>query len=117
MSNVNGVAVDSVDIKIRIRISGNKFQEQHYFKNGRPKETPKEPISFTFAVKVSTPMTKFMKELAFPIFKVPLENHDYIISLQTEGQPQEIFDQENMNGKSIWLGLYNQIGLVEESKV
>ena len=46
-------------------------------------------------------MTEFMKELVFPIFKVPLENHDYIISLQTEGQPQEIFDQENMNGKTI----------------
>ena len=42
-----------------------------------------------------------MKELVFPIFEVPLENHDYIISLQTEGQPQEIFDQENMNEKTI----------------
>ena len=101
MSNVNGVAVDSGDIKIRIQISGHKFQEQRYFKNGRPRETPKESISPTFVVKVSTPMTKFMKELVFPIFEVPLENHDYIISLQTEGQPQEIFDQENMNEKTI----------------
>ena len=101
MSNVNGAAVDSGDIVIRIRISGNKFQEQRYFKNGRPRETPKEPISCTFAVKVSMPMTKFMKELVFPIFNVPRENNDYLISLQMEGQPQEIFDQENMNGKTI----------------
>ena len=89
MSNVNGVAVDSDDIKIRIRISGNKFQEQRYFKNGRPRETPNERISPTFVVKVSMPMTKFMKELVFPIFEVPLENHDYIISLQTDGQPKK----------------------------
>ena len=61
MSNVNDVAVDSGDIEIRIQISGNKFQEQRYFKSGRPRETPKEHISPTFAVKVSTPMTKFMK--------------------------------------------------------
>ena len=101
MSNVNGVAIDSGDIKIRIWISGSKLQEQRYFRNVRPRETPKEPISPTFAVKISTSMTKFMKELVFPIFEVPLENHDYIISLQTEGQPQEIFDQENMNEKTI----------------
>ena len=101
MSNVNGIAVDSGDIVIHIRIFGNKFQEQSYFKNGRPRETQKERMSPTFAVKVSTPMTKFMKELVFPIFKVPLENHDYLISLQTEGQPQEIFDQENMNEKTV----------------
>ena len=101
MSNVNGVSGDSADIEIRIQIFGNKFQEQHYFKNGRPRETPKEFISYNFAVKVSTPMTKFMKKLVFPIFEVPLEKNDYIISLQMEGQPQEIFDQENMNGKTI----------------
>ena len=101
MSNVNCVTIDSGDIEIRIRISGNKFQEQRYFKNGRPRETPKERISPTFVVEVSTPMTKFKKELVFPIFDEPLENLDYIISLQTEGQPKEIFDQENMNEKTI----------------
>ena len=35
--------------------------------------TPKEHKSYTFAVKVSTPMTTFIKELVFPIFEVPLE--------------------------------------------
>ena len=37
MSNVNGVAGDSADIEIRIQISGNTFQEQRYFNNGKPK--------------------------------------------------------------------------------
>ena len=73
MSNVNVIAVDSGDIEIRIQISGNKFQEQRYYNSGRLRETPTELISSTFAVKVSTPMTKFMKKLVLPIFKVPRE--------------------------------------------
>jgi hypothetical protein len=101
MSNVNGIAVDSDDIEICIPISGNKFQEQHCYDNGKPMPTSKELMSSTFTVKISTQMMKFMKELVFPIFNVPRENNDYLISLQTEEQPQEIFDQENMNEKTI----------------
>ena len=105
MSNVNGVAGDSADIEIRIQISGNRFQEQHYFNNGKPKPKPKsvpdEHISPCFVVKGSTLMTKFMKEEVLPIFGVPDGGNDYLISLQTVGQPHEIFDQEEMNGKTV----------------
>jgi len=105
MSNVNGVAGDSADIEIRIQISGNRFQEQRYFNNGKPKPKPKsvldEHISPRFAVKGSTLMTKFMKEEVLPIFGVPDGGNDYLISLQTVGQPHEIFDQEEMNGKTV----------------
>ena len=105
MSNVNGVAGDSADIEIRIQISGNRFQEQRYFNSGKPKPKPKsvpdEHISPTFTVKGSTLMTKFMKEDVLPIFGVPDGRNDYLISLQTVGQPHEIFDQEEMNGKTV----------------
>ena len=105
MSNVNGVAGDSADIEIRIQISGNRFQEQRYFNNGKPKPKPKsvpdEHISSSFIVKGSTLMTKFMKEDVLPIFGVPDGRNDYLISLQTVGQPHEIFDQEEMNGKTV----------------
>ena len=105
MSNVNGVAGDSADIEIRIQISGNRFQEQRYFNNGKPKPKPKsvpdEHISPRFVVKGSTLMTKFMKEEVLPIFGVPGGRNDYLISLQTVGQPHEIFDQEEMNGKTV----------------
>ena len=105
MSNVNGVAGDSADIEIRIQISGNRFQEQRYFNSGKPKPKPKsvpdEHISPRFAVKGSTLMTKFMKEEVLPIFGVPDGGNDYLISLQTVGQPHEIFDQEEMNGKTV----------------
>ena len=43
-----------------------------------------------------------MKEEVLPIFKVPGGRNDYLISLQTLGQPQEIFDQEEMNGKTLF---------------
>jgi len=46
-------------------------------------------------------MTKFMKEDVLPIFGVPDGGNDYLISLQTLGQPHEIFDQEEMNGKTV----------------
>ena len=105
MSNVNGLAGDSADIEIRIRISGNKFQEQHYFISGKPKPKPKsvpdEHISSSFIVKGSTLMTKFMKEEVLPIFEFRGGINNYLISLQTVGQPHEIFDQEEMNGKCI----------------
>ena len=42
-----------------------------------------------------------MKEEVLPIFKVPGGRNDYLISLQMVGQPQEIFDQEEMNGKTV----------------
>ena len=100
MSNVNGVAGDSADIDIRLQISGNKFHEQQYYNNGKPKPKPKpepksvpdEHISQRFIVKGSTLMNKFMKEEVLPIFGVPGGRNDYLISLQTVGQPQEIFD-------------------------
>jgi len=105
MSNVNSVAGDSADIEIRIQISGNRFQEQRYFNSGKPKPKPKsvpdEHISPRFIVKGSTLMTKFMKEDVLPIFGVPDGGNDYLISLQTLGQPHEIFDQEEMNGKTV----------------
>ena len=109
MRNVNGVVGDSADIDIRIQISGNTFQEQRYFNNGKPnpkpkpkpKSVPDDHISPRFVVKGSTLMTKFMKEEVLPIFKVPGGRNDYLISLQTLGQPQEIFDQEEMNGKTV----------------
>ena len=105
MSNVNGAAGDSADIEIRIQISGNRFQEQRYFNNGKPKPKPKsvpdEHISPRFVVKGSTLMTKFMKEEVLPIFGVPGGRNDYLISLQTVGQPHEIFGQEEMNGKTV----------------
>jgi len=62
---------------------------------------PDEHMSRRFVVKGSTLMTTFMKEEVLPIFKVPGGRNDYLISLQTEGQPQEIFDQEEMNGKTV----------------
>ena len=103
MSNVNGVAGDSADIEIRIQISGNRFQEQRYFNSGKPKAKPKsvpdEHISPRFIVKGSTLMKKIMKEDVLPIFGVPDGRNDYLISLQTVGQPHDIFDQEEMNGK------------------
>ena len=105
MSNVNGVAGDSADIEIRIRISGNKFHEQQYYNTGKPKPKPKsvpdEHISSSFIVKGSTLMTKFMKEDVLPIFEFRGDINDYLISLQTVGQPLEIFDQEEMNGKTV----------------
>ena len=42
-----------------------------------------------------------MKEEVLPIFGVPDGRNDYLISLQTVGQPHEIFDQEEMNGKTV----------------
>ena len=42
-----------------------------------------------------------MKEEVLPIFKVPGGRNNYLISLQTEGQSQEIFDQEEMNGNTV----------------
>ena len=73
MSNVNDVAGDSADIEIHIKISGNTFQEQRHYKNRRPKpmSVRDEYMSRRFVVKVSTLMTKFMKEEVLPIFKVP----------------------------------------------
>ena len=97
MSNVNGVDV------ICIKISGNTFQEQPYYKNGRPKPKilPDEHLSSRFIVEVSTSLSKFMKEIAMFIFRVPRNEKDCLFSLQTEGQPQEIFDQEEINEKTI----------------
>ena len=42
-----------------------------------------------------------MKEEVLPIFGVPDGRNDYLISLKTVGQPHEIFDQEEMNGKTV----------------
>jgi len=42
-----------------------------------------------------------MKETAMFIFGVPRNEKDYLFSLQTEGQLQEIFDQEEINEKTI----------------
>ena len=97
MSACNGVD------KIRIIISGNTFQEQHYFKNGKPKPkiSPDVHLSSRFVVDISTSLSKFMKETAMSIFGVPLNEKDYLFSLQTEGQLQEIFDQEEINEKTI----------------
>ena len=60
-----------------------------------------EHISPRFAVKGSTLMTKFMKEEVLPIFGVPGGRNDYLISIQTVGQLHEMFDQEEMNGKTV----------------
>ena len=59
MSNDNGVVGDSADIEIRIQISGNTFQEQHYFISGKPKpkSVQDDNISPCFVVKGSTLMT------------------------------------------------------------
>ena len=84
MSNVNGVTGDSADIDIRLQISGNKFHEQQYHNNGKPKPKPKsvpdEHISPLFIVKGSTLITKFMKKEVLPIFGVPDGRNDCLIS-------------------------------------
>ena len=86
MSNGNGVAGDSADIEIHIQISGNTFQEHHYFISGKPKPKPKsvrdEHMSARFVVKGSTLMTKFMKEDVLPIFEFRGGINDYLRATQ-----------------------------------
>ena len=62
---------------------------------------PDEHINLCFIVKGSTLMTKLMKEEVLPIFEFRGGMNDYLISLQTVGQPQEILDQEKMNENTI----------------